>query len=176
MTDEPELQSHPISYELDDLVALSKLVPRGPAQVVRIAAGALIILLAFTMVGEVWALTGLIDWSATIVCLIIGGGVLAFSNRRLRAWFWLRIMRRSPLYAPHGYAITPAALRITSSKGVTDVRWSAFPDVKRSGERLFAFMSPRQAFIIPRRAFDTPDLFEAFSDAAVKRWEHSHRL
>ena len=108
--------------------------------------------------------------------LVVAAAVFLFSNRRFRARMWLRIMKLSPLHAPHGYAITPAALRITSSKGVSDIRWSAFPDVKSSGERLFAFMSPRQAFIVPRRAFDSDEQFEAFSSAAEEHWEQSHRL
>ena len=176
MSEEPELKSHPVTYDLDDIMALSKLVPRGPLQALRIAAGAIVILFAFTIVAEVWSLTGFIDWGAIITCLIVTLILLVVSNRRFRARFWLRIMRLSPLHAAQGYAITPQTLKISSSKGVFDVRWTAFTEVKRSSDRLFAFMSHRQAYVIPRRAFDTDEQFEAFAAAAQERWEESHRL
>jgi hypothetical protein len=176
MSDEAEFQSHPISYEVDDLVALSKLVPRGPTQVLRIAVGAIAIIFAFTLVAEVWSLTGIIDWSAIITCLIVATIVLIVSSRRIRARFWLRVMRAGAFHGAQSYAITPAALRISSPKGVSDVRWTAVVDVKRAGDRLFAFMNHRQAYVVPRRAFDSDEQFEAFIVAAQDRWEQSHRL
>src|SRR5437868_2363266 len=84
---EPEFESHPVSYDLDDLIALSKLVPRGPFQVLRIAAAAIVILFAFTIVAEVWSLTGIIDWGAIIACLIVASILLGVSNRQFRARF-----------------------------------------------------------------------------------------
>jgi hypothetical protein len=62
MTEEPELRSHPVSYDLDDVIALSKLTPRGPLQMLRVASGAIVILFTFTIVAEVWSLTGIVDW------------------------------------------------------------------------------------------------------------------
>src|SRR5690242_16113718 len=135
MTEQPELRSHPVSYDLDDLVELSKLVPRGPVQTIRIAAGALIVLLAFTIVFQVWSLTGMIDWSAVIVTVFIAAAGIVVTNRRIRALLRLRIMRLSPLHVPHSYEITPVALRMSSAKGVSDVRWTSFTDLKRSGGR-----------------------------------------
>ncbi len=176
MSDQAEFQSHPISYEVDDLVALSKLVPRGPTQVLRIAAGAIAIIFAFTLVAEIWSLTGIVDWSAIITCLIVAAIVLIVSSRRIRAHFWLRIMRAGAFHGAQSYAITPAALRISSPKGVSDVRWTAFVDIKRTSDRLFAFMNQRQAYIVPRRAFDSDEEFEAFIVAARDHWEQSHRL
>jgi len=176
MTEEPELRSHPVTYDLDDIIALSKLVPRGPLQILRVAAGAIVILFAFIIVTEVWSLTGIIDWSAIMVCLFVAAILLFASNRRVRARFWLRITRLSPLHAAHSYSITPATLRINSSKGQFDVRWTAFTEVKRTTDRLFAFMNHRQAYVVPRRAFDSDEQFEAFAAAAQERWEQSHRL
>jgi YcxB-like protein len=176
MTQEPELRSHPVSYDLDDVIALSKLTPRGPLQILRIAAGAIVILFTFTIVAEVWSLTGILDWGAITVCLIVAAILLFVSNRRVRARFWLRVMRLSPLHSAHSYAITPATLRISSPKGVFDVRWTAFTDIKRTADRLFAFMNHRQAYVVPRRAFDSDEEFNAFVAAAQEHWEQSHRL
>ena len=176
MSNDAQLQSHPVSYELDDLVALSKLVPRGPLQILRICAGAIVIIFAFTLVGEIWSLTGIIDWSAIITCLMVAAIVLIVSSRRIRARFWLRVMRAGAFHGAQSYAITPAALRISSPKGVSNVRWTAFVDLKKTGDRMFAFMNHRQAYVVPRRAFDSDDQFEAFIAAAQDRWEQSHRL
>ena len=107
---------------------------------------------------------------------MVASVLLLFSHRQFRAWLFIRFAKRGALYAPPSYAITPGALRISSEKGVSDVRWTAFLDVRRSDDRLFIFMSKRQAFIIPRRAFDSDQDFEAFVTAAEQRWEMRHRL
>lgn len=176
MTEGSELRSHPVSYDLDDIVALSKLTPRGPLQALRIAAGAIVILLTFIIVAEVWSLTGIVDWSAITICLIVAAVLVFVSNRRVRARFWLRVMRLSPLHSAHSYEITPATLKISSPKGVFDVRWTAFTDLKPTADRLFAFMNHRQAYVVPRRAFDSDEQFAAFVAAAQEHWEQSHRL
>lgn len=172
--EEPELRSHPVDYEIDDLLALSKLVPRSKMQMARIAAGSLVILLFFAIIVEAWSLTGIVDWPALGAAFFVSVLLLLFANRRFRAWMLVRVARRNPLYAPPSYAITPGALRISSARGTSDVLWTAFPDVKRAGDRLFIFMSKRQAFIIPRRAFDSDEQFEAFAAAAHERWEARH--
>jgi acid phosphatase family membrane protein YuiD len=174
--DSPELRSHPVTYDLDDLLALSKLTPRSAVQVFRLVAGAVVLLFALIMVVEVWSLTGIIDWMAITTFLFVGVIVLVLSSRRVRAQFWLRVMRLGALHSAHSYAVTPSALRISSSKGVFDARWTAFTDVKRTADRLFAFMNHRQAYVVPRRAFDSDEQFDAFATSAVQCWEQSHRL
>jgi YcxB-like protein len=110
------------------------------------------------------------------VCLIVAAILLFVSNRRVRARFWLRVVRLSPLHSEHSYAITPATLQISFPKGVFDVRWTAFTDIKRTADRLFEFMNHRQAYVVPRRAFDSDEQFNAFVAAAQENWEQSHRL
>jgi hypothetical protein len=176
MTEEPELQSKPVTYDIEDLVALSNLVPRSPVQIFRLAAGAIVILLFVVIVAEAWALTGFIDWPAIIFMLVVAVAILLLSNRRVRARLWLRIARRSPLHAPTSYAVGPGAFRVSSSKAHAEIPWTTFRDVKVKDGRLFVFMTQRLAYIVPRRAFDTDAEFEAFSTAAVERWEQRHRL
>lgn len=170
-----ELQSGPVRYEVEDLIVLSKLVGRSPLQILRLVAGAIVILLLFAILAEVWALTGLIDWASLIVMSTVAIAVLIFSIRRVRAHMWLKIAARSPLFGPHSYAISQTALRISSPRSSSEVRWAAFTDVKRVGDRLFLFMSRRQAFIIPCRAFRERAHFDEFAAAALKRWESSFR-
>jgi len=176
MTQDPEEpRSNSVDYNVDDLVALSKLVPRGPIQVLRIAGGVVVILLVATITAEAWALTGFIDWSALVVGLFLGLLIILVSNRRIRARLWLRLTRRSPLYAPHNFAVGEAALRITSPKFSSEIRWSTLRNMKRTEDRLFFFVTKRLAYIVPRRAFDSDADFEAFAAAAADRWEQRNQ-
>jgi hypothetical protein len=176
MTEGPEEpRSNPVDYDVDDLVALSKLVPRGPIQVLRIAGGVVVILLVVTITAEAWALTGFIDWSALVVGLFLGALIILFSDRRIRARLWLKLTRRSPLYAPQSFEVAPAGLRISSPKLSSEIRWSALRDMKQAEDRLFFFVTKRLAYIVPRRAFDSDSDFEAFAAAAADRWEQRHQ-
>ena len=176
MSDEPELKSHPVDHNIDDLLALSKLVPRSARHMLRVAGSAIVIVTFFLIIVDAWQLTGIVDWPALDAALFVSILLLMFSNRRFRAWMWLRLVQRSPLHAAHAYAITPGGLKVSSEKSASEIRWTAVLDVKRTADRLFVFMAKRQAFIIPRRAFDSDDQFEAFAAAAQERWEMRHTL
>jgi hypothetical protein len=176
MNAEAELRSNPVSYDIDDLIALSKIVPRARAQTYRIAAGAIVILLMLAMVAEAWPLTGLVDWPAVGASLFVASMILLVSNRRIRAWFWLRVARSNPFFVSHSFAITPGGLRVSSPRSRSEVQWAAFPDVKRVDDLLFVFTAKRQAFVIPRRAFESDAEFEAFAAVAQRCWEQRHRL
>jgi len=176
MDEDRELRSHPVDHELDDIVALSRQIPRSPAQIGRIVIGAIILVLMLPILAQFWLLTGTLDWLTLSTFLIIPLAFIIFANRRVRARFRLMAMRQNPLHAAHSYSITPTAFRISSSKGVFDLRWTAFANIKRSDDRLFAFVNSRNAYIVPRRAFDTDEQFEEFGNAALAFWEQSHRF
>ena len=176
MSEEPELRSKPVNYDLDDLVALSKLVPRRPLHMFRIAAGALVILLLFTTLVEAWSLTGFVDWPALFAGFFVALLLLLFSNRRFRSWLWLRVARRNPLYAPQTFSLTGDGLRVSSPKGMSELPWTTFRDVKCVDDRLFMFLSDRLAYVVPRRAFDSDAGFQAFAAAAQEGWAKRHRL
>lgn len=176
MSEERSLRSNPINYDVDDLVALSRLVPRGPIHMLRFVAGAVVVLLIVTITAEAWALTGFIDWSALAIGLFLGGLIMLVSSRPMRARLWLRIMRRSPLYAPQIFEVAPSGLRVSSPKLNSEIPWSTFRDVKRADCRLFIFMTQRLAYIVPRRAFDSDADFDDFAAAAHDAWERRHRL
>jgi hypothetical protein len=176
VTEGPVLRSKPINYDVDDLVALSKLVPRGPIQMLRLAGGAVVILLVVTITAEAWALTGFIDWSALVIGLVLGGLIMLLSSRRVRARLWIWLRRKSPLYAPQAFEIGSSGLRIHSTKFNSEIPWTTFRDVKIADGRLFVFMTERLAYIVPRRAFDSDAEFDAFAGAAHDAWEQRHRL
>jgi hypothetical protein len=169
-------RSNPVAYDLGDLIALSKLVPRKGIHALQIAAGAVAIMLALTLVVQAWAITGYFDWSAFGAGLLVASLILVISNRRFRAWSWLRLAKRSPLYAPHTFELVAGALRVSSPRLSSEIPWTTLHDVRLADGRLFAFMTKRLAYIIPRRAFDSDADFEAFAAAAREAWEQRHRL
>lgn len=176
MTEEPPLRSKPVTYDADDIIALSKLVPRTPVHIFRIAAGSIVILLMLLVVAEAYALTGMVDWPAIVACLFVAGMVLMLTNRRFRANIWLKLQKRSALHDGHVFEIGPGALLIISPKARSEIPWTTFIDMKVADSRLFLFMSKRLAYVIPRRAFDSDREFEAFTAAARGYWEQRHRL
>jgi len=135
-----------------------------------------VILLVATITFEAWALTGFIDWSALAIGLCLGLLILILSSRRVRARLWLRIARRSPLHAPHVFAVTSHGLRVSSPKANAEIPWTTFRDVKCTDGRVFFFMSKRLAYIVPSRAFDSGADFNAFTAAALEYWQTRHRL
>lgn len=176
MDEDCQLRSHPVEYDLDDIVALSKQIPRSSAQIVRILIASILMLLMLSILAEFWWITGSVDWLTLATFLVIPAAVLLLSNRSVRARFRLIALRQNPLHAAQSYEITAAAFRIRSPKGVFDLRWTALANIKRSADRLFAFVNNRNAYIVPRRAFDSDEGFEAFATAALQRWEQSQRL
>jgi hypothetical protein len=176
VSDGPTLRSKPINYDLDDLIALSNLVPRTAIHVLRMAAAAIVILLVATIVFEAWALTGMIDWPSLVAGLFVAILIFVISNRRFRAWMWLRLRKRSALYAPSLFELVPGAFRVSSSKLSSEIPWTTIRDVQQMDGRLFVFVTKRLAYIVPRRAFDTDQEFNAFVAAALDAWEQRHRL
>ena len=55
-------------------------------------------------------------------------------------------------------------------------RWSAVPKIGETEGRLFVYLTRRQAFIVPRRAFEADDDFNAFAQAAKYHWKQHPRL
>ena len=172
----PELRSHPVNYDVDDLMALSRLVPHGPVQILRMTGAIVVILLVVTVIFEAWALTGFVDWTSLMIGLIIGSLILLFSSRRVRAKLWLKIARRSPLHAAQSFLLAPSALQIASAKATIEIPWTTFRNLKVAEERLFIFMTKRLAYIVPRRAFDSEADYIAFVEAAQQYWAQRHRL
>lgn len=176
MSEGPALRTKPINYDLDDLIALSDLVPRTAIHVLRMAAAAIVVLLVATIVFEAWVLTGMIDWPSLFAGFFVALLIFVISNRRFRAWTWLRLRKRSAFYAPSSFELVAGAFRISSSKLSSEIPWTTIRNVKRVDGRLFVFVTKRLAYIVPRRAFDSDEEFNAFAAAAHDAWEQRHRL
>ena len=92
------------------------------------------------------------------------------------AWTIARLARQNDLLREQTMTVAEDCFRAESSRGKTEVRWSAIPRIHQEEARLFVYSTKRQAFIIPERAFANRDEFLAFADAANRRWKQHHRL
>jgi hypothetical protein len=176
MTVEPQFKSHPVLLNVDDLIALSKLVQRGRLRTFRIAAALLVAMVGLTLLIDAAIIPQYFDWGATGLALLASLLLVLLSSAWVRAHLWLFAAKRSPFHAPQSFGLYPTALVVSSPKGKSEVPFSSFSDLKRDDQRMYFFMTPRLAYVVPRRAFDSDADFEAFAAAAEQRWETRHRL
>jgi hypothetical protein len=176
MSIEPQFKSNPVEHDLGDLVALSRLAQPGRMRMFRIAAGAIVAMVVLTIWLESTIIPDGVDWPAMALALFASFVLVLLSTPRVRGWLWLKVSRRGPLYSAYSYGLYPTALLIGSAKGKSEIPFTSFVDLKRAEGRMFFFMSKRQAYIVPSRAFDSDADFEAFAAAAEQRWETRHRL
>jgi hypothetical protein len=87
---------------------------------------------------------------------------------RLQAALIFRSARRDGLLVPQRLELTQIGLQSSSPNGETLTRWSAVKEVVRSDEHVFFFISSKTAFLMPRRAFQDPQEFEAFANDAAE--------
>jgi hypothetical protein len=177
MTDGRELSTRPFTYDRADFIALAKLGERP---------------IVGWLFRTAWVLFGLAGFLVAI-CLLAGSReVLPYAaalfillliylarhrfGSSLSAWVMTRASRRDGLLRDQTMTVTEDCFRVESSRGKTEVRWSAIPRFHLSEERLFVFSTRRLAFIIPDRAFDSREAFLAFASAAQDRWKAHHRL
>jgi len=168
-----DLRSGAIDLNLDDLRALARICVSRPARLARVLGLVLAVASVLTFIGSrllrtpyavsdfLWVLAP----AAVLACL---------GSPEVRARLWRWQMRRNPLFVPQAYAIGQSELEVTSEKMRSAISWSMFPDVRRVDQWLFVFVTRDSAYIIPRRAFDRDDDFNAFADAAERCWR-AHR-
>ena len=176
MRAEPEFRTKPFVYDIDDLQALAAQVQKSWIRWYRIGAFTVIGIVALTIIIDASIAPEDLDWAPMGAGLIAAILLLLFSSTRVRAWIWLKLMKRSPFYASQSFGLYPTALFADSPKGRSEIPFTAFHEVKRVDDRVFLFMSKRLAYIVPRRAFDSDADFEAFATAAEERWSKRHRL
>jgi hypothetical protein len=176
VTAEPEFRSRPVLFDMDDMIALSRLIQPERMRMYRIGAGGIVALVALTVWLDHSIAPRVVDWPAMVLALFASVLLVLLSLPRVRAWGWLLAARRSPLYAAQSFALHPTALTVTSPKGKSEIPFTSFVEIKLAEGRMFFFLSKRLAYIVPRRAFERDGDFEAFVAAAGERWEKRHRL
>jgi hypothetical protein len=173
MTADPILRSNAVDYTVEDLQTLARNVEGIPVRRLRLLAFLLFILAIPTIVFELLLAPSEFQLWPIVLQLTLGVIFWLMSSSRFRAHLWLNLARKSPLYAAHRFAVTPAAFLVMSEKVKSEVKWNAMPKVVLDDERLFLFMSVRFAYIVPRRAFDSDRDFQAFTASAMNEWERA---
>jgi hypothetical protein len=161
-----QIATKPFVYEVADFRALNRQVLRWWALLPSVVIlGWLVWFFSTLMVeqGFDWLLAGIL----TVIVVAASG-----------PWTWRpfimhRTLRRQGLLASQTFVIEPDYIVTHSERGDGRWRWSAVRKIKRVGDRLYIFTAKSVALIIPRRAFDSDQKYEAFAAAARERWEHS---
>lgn len=177
MTGGSDPQTLPFRYDRSDFVALATLGrPR-------------IVAWLFVVAWSLFAIAGLL----IAICLIAGSSrvvmfipillallaaylLLHRYGAHIGAWAIDRVARRDDLMREQVMTAAEDCFRAESSRGKTEVRWPAVPRIHVEQPRLFVYSTRRQAFVIPRRAFESDADFDAFIEAVKAHWEKSHRL
>jgi hypothetical protein len=170
-----ELRSGEVDYTLDDLREFARISSPTIVRVAKIVGWTLLIASSLT-----FALSRLFDTPYDPVdylwCFVIAAALAIFGSPTQRAYTWRWQLRRSPLHAPQAYTVRNSAFEVESPKAHSTIKWSVFPRLRRTPDRLFLFVTRHSAYIIPRRAFGSDAEFEAFVAAVEERWEKRHRL
>lgn len=77
--------------------------------------------------------------------------------------------RNAKLLGKHSLAVTEEGISDIGTGGETNVKWNSIRNFIDSEEHFFIFISDTKAFIIPKRAFNTNEAIDIFSDAISKK-------
>ena len=159
------LRTLPVEYNVEDYVALGRLIRpnwRQPARIILFVAAAILIFLSVAQL----ALEMPVDWwdlaETVSICFLL----LIFLSDGVQARLMRRQTRRNPLYAPQQFAAEDEGLRVSSAHGEAFTRWGSLDRMERQGDRLFFFVSKRCAYILPIRAFARQSEFDEFASFA----------
>ena len=171
------LQTNPFTYDRADFVALGELSrPRIVGWLFRFAwclfALAAALIAISVLAGSRRVLVYLIPLGLLLVAYLL----LHLHGAKLSGWVIGRMARRNDLMRKQVMTVADDCFRAESSRGKTEVRWSAVPKICETDGRLFVYLTRHQAFIVPVRAFETRDDFDAFAQSAKHHWEQHHRL
>lgn len=176
MSDKPKLQTRPFHVDLDDLVALAGQVDQSAMRWFRRGAVAILLLVAVTVVLEQSIERPYVDWTLIGVGVFCAFGIVVVSSVRFRGWLWLKFARRRPLHGPQTYALLSDGLLVSGAKGRTEVPWTGLHHVTCENGRRFIYLAERFAFVVPKRAFDRDEEFEAFAATVQQHWKMLHWL
>ena len=177
MTEGRELSTRPFTYGGADFIALAELGRRPVVgwlfklAWVLFALAALLIAICL-LAGSSWVL----PFVPALAVLLVAYLALHRFGSNLGAMAMARASRREGMLRDQVMTVAEDCFRAESSRGKTEVRWTAIPRVHLDGERLFVFSTRRLVFIVPERAFDRREDFDAFASAALDRWKQHHSL
>ena len=177
MTAGGPLSTRPFTYDRADFVALASLHrPQAVTWLFRLAwvlfAVAFVLVAVCLLAGS----TRILPFAAVLAVLLLLYLLLHRYGANLGGWALEKAGRSEGLLREQVMTAAGDCFRAESSRGKTEVRWSAVPRIEVEDDRLFVFSTRRTAFIVPRRAFASEAEFHDFARAAEERWHQRHRL
>ncbi|MCH8614969.1 YcxB family protein [Sphingomonas sp. SM33] len=167
----------PFRYDRADFLALAKLGrPRIVGWLFKLAwvlFALAALLIALCMLN---GSTRVLPYAFALLALLVVYLLLHRFGYDISAWALDRMARRSDILREQTFTVAADCFRAESSRGKTEVRWSAVPRIVEDDTRVFVYSTRHQAFIVPERAFATRADFDAFAAAAKHHWERHHRL
>ena len=177
MSEQGGPQTLPFRYDRSDFIALAELGRRPIIRWLFLLAWALFALAAVLMAVCLIAGYSRVLWYIPPLLLLLAAYLLLHRyGAHLGAWTLNRIAKRDDLLREQIMTVRDDCFRAESSRGKTEIRWSAVPRIHVGDARIFIYSTRRQAFIIPQRAFANRDDFLSFVAAAKHRWGQHHRL
>lgn len=171
------LQTKPFTYDRADFVALGELGrPRIVGWLFRLAWGLFALAAVLIAICVAAGSTRILVYLIPLGVLLIAFLALHRHGAKLSGWVIGRMAKRNDLMRKQVMTVADDCFRAESSRGKTEVRWSAVPKIRETEARLFVYLTRYQAFIVPLRAFDSSDDFSAFASATKHHWEQHHRL
>lgn len=177
MTEGSDPRTLPFRYDRDDFIALAKLGrPRVVGWLFRLAWLLFALAALLIAICLVAGSSRVVVFIPALLVLLLAYLLLHRYGANISAWIINRVARRDDLLREQVMTVAQDCFRAESSRGKTEVRWTVIPSVHVGKQRLFVYSTRRQAFIIPRRAFEFRAEFDAFVEATKEHWKRNHRL
>jgi hypothetical protein len=101
-----------------------------------------------------------------LILLIVFG---TLGSPFIQSWIGIWSLRRGGRLMPQQFQLKSEAFAVKSELGDARLLWSGIPRVEMVRDRLFVFTTPKCAYIVPRRAFDSDLDFDGFVATVEKR-------
>lgn len=163
------MESVETTYRLSDLYAVNFRAWRSYIRALLILEAFFVGLILIPLLLDGWSLGEALRTADWWLPLLVGAIVLFL-------WFvfcpligFWRTKRMDAL-GPNRYSFESNIIRVETPRIESLVKWSAVKRIVVSRDRLFLFIRPGVAFIIPRRAFNSDEGFQAWIDRANEKW------
>ena len=177
MSEGSDPRTLPFRYDRSDFVALAKLGrPRVVAWLFIVAWSLFAIAALLIAICLIAGSSRVVVFIPILLALLAAYLLLHRCGAHISAWAIDRVARRDDLMREQVMTVADDCFRAESTRGMTEVRWPAIPRIHAEEPRLFVYSTRRQAFIIPRRAFESDADFDVFVEAVKEHWARSHRL
>src|SRR5215212_2803208 len=113
-------------------------------------------------------------WVPWQICLWVGVVLLLFYFAACPLIGYARLKRQG-LLGLHRFTLLDDGVRVESPRGETLAYWQGLKRVTATPSRLFLFVGPTMAFVLPRRAFHDPAEFDVAVADALRRYASSRR-